>query len=248
MFLEVDTIKRTLSTKNSQSFFERVWLTPQAVYQTRLKAIGFEGLGHVLDAGSGFGQWSVSLANLNTTVIGIDQSMERICASQLVAHTLGIRNLTFLQSALEDMPFSGDTFDGVFSYSVLYLTDYRKALRKLYEILKPGGLFYFNTNGIGWYVYNLIEGHNDAEDFSSRQMAISAFENSLRYYSLGEHLPGKSIIMPKAVVLKDLQEIGFEVIASGPDGSIGHEKYGIKPFYEEMKYGLESVYEVLCKK
>ena len=248
MEFEVDNLKKTLTSKNDQNFFERVWSTPQAVYTNRLRAIGFEQLGRVLDAGSGFGQWSVSLANLNNEVIGLDRSKERIAVSQLVANTLQLRNLRFLQGALEDAPFSSEAFDAAFSYSVLYLTDYRKTLRTLYEILKPGGLLYFSTNGLGWYIYNLIEGHNDSKDFSSRQMAIDAFENSLAYFARGEHNHGKSIIMPREVVLKDLRERGFQIIAAGPDASIGRERFAMQPFYENEKYGQESVYEVLCRK
>lgn len=248
MLLDVDSIKKTLSTKNGQNFFERVWRTPPAVYEARLKAIGFERLGRVLDAGSGFGQWSVSLASLNTSVLGIDPNDERIAASRLIANSLELKNLNFLVGAIESLPFGRDSFDAIFCYSVLYLTDYRQTLQRLYETLKPGGLFYFTTNGIGWYVYNLIEGHNDADDFSSRQMAIDAFQNSLGYYSGGEHIKGKSIIMPQELVLKDLRSLGFEIVAAGPDASIGREKFDIQSFYEEKKYGLESVYEVLCRK
>ena len=40
-------------------------------YKHRLKAIGFESInGPVLDAGCGFGQWSIVLRDLNSKVIG----------------------------------------------------------------------------------------------------------------------------------------------------------------------------------
>jgi hypothetical protein len=108
---------------------------------------------------------------------------------------------------------------------------------------------YVNTNGLGWYLANFLEPNHDTEDFSSRQMAIDAFANSLTYYATGKTVPGKDIIMPPPILFGELRARGFEILEVGPDGSIGTSGKGATArFFEAEKFGVENVYEVLCRK
>ena len=246
--LNLQELKRRLTRPQDQDFFIRVWSTSNEVYEKRLNAIGFANLDYVLDAGSGMGQWAVALARLNQNVIGVDFCKERVALATIIANQLKIQKLTFLQGTIEKLPFDNNSFDGIFSYSVIYLTDFRVSLRELFRVLKPGGMLYFSTNGLGWYIYNLIEGHNSSKYFSSRQMAIDTIENSISYYSQGKHKQGSSIIMPKQVVIDELRNIGYEIIQVGGDGTFSLEGNTSISFYEPEKYNLENVWEVLCKK
>jgi SAM-dependent methyltransferase len=239
---------RLLASPRDRDFFRRVWATPGEVYEERLRAVGFAGLGRVLDAGCGFGQWSAALARLNAEVVGVDVSTERVAAARAMAEAAGLGNVTFRTATLEGLDAGAGPFDAVFSYSVVQLTDYRASLRALHALLAPGGLLYLNTNGVGWYVYNLLETHNDSADFSSRQMALEAFENTIDYFATGAGAPGRSIVLPSRVLLADLAALGFEVLAHGPDASIGRGAAAPRAFFEPEKYGHESVYEVLARR
>ncbi|HEY0085340.1 MAG TPA: class I SAM-dependent methyltransferase, partial [Allosphingosinicella sp.] len=91
-------------TGDDRDFFLRVWATDPEVYRARLDAIGFAGLGNVLDAGCGFGQWSLPLAAANRHVTAVDVSAIRIRTLADVAEHFGVANLTTAVSSLEAMP------------------------------------------------------------------------------------------------------------------------------------------------
>jgi ubiquinone/menaquinone biosynthesis C-methylase UbiE len=111
----------------------------------------FCGLRHVLDAGCGFGQWTLSLSGLNEAVSACDISPARISALQELALALGRKNIEAEVSSLEPLPYPDAHFDGVFCYSVLPLVGWREALREIHRVAKPGGVIYVNANAIGYY-------------------------------------------------------------------------------------------------
>ena len=95
------------------------------------------------------GQWLRALAGLNESVTGLEYATERVVVSSEILTQMQIGNARVVQGAAEAIPFADQSFDAIFSYSVLLLTDYRKALAEAWRVLKPGGKFYFNTNGLG---------------------------------------------------------------------------------------------------
>src|SRR5437016_11395784 len=63
---------------NDRAFFRRMFAKPIAHYCERLRAVGFEGHSRVLDAGAGFGQWTLACAALNGSVVGFDIDPRRM--------------------------------------------------------------------------------------------------------------------------------------------------------------------------
>lgn len=244
----IDKLAAGMESDNKRKFFCRVWKQDQTFYQRRVRALGFEGLGTVLDAGCGFGQWSAALATLNDHVVGLDYDRSRATAADQIANFTGLTNLSFASGSVEELPFAAGLLDGVFSYGVIFLTDYRKTLREYYRTLRHGGILYFCGNGLGWYLHNILDTHNDAADFSSRDMAIDALRNSITYYGANFREAGSSIVMTSSIVRKELIELGFEILAMGTEGNIRHDKHGCQSFYAETLYGHENVWEVLCRK
>jgi 2-polyprenyl-3-methyl-5-hydroxy-6-metoxy-1,4-benzoquinol methylase len=241
-------VQETLTGENDRAFFERIWTTPQSIYRERVRAVRFSGLSSVLDAGCGFAQWSLALASENSKVLGIDVSGVRIQAARKVASYFNVENVQFMQGRIEDLS-QKNSFDGIFAYSTLYLTDYRRTLRTLAGALKTGGLLYFSTNGLGWYLHNLVEGRNDTSDFHSKQAAADAIAHSLEYYSRGVFELGKQLIMPSHLTRMALQEAGLHILEMGPDGSIGKTDCCTPAqFFPPAHFGFEGVYEVLCQK
>lgn len=228
-------------------FYHRVWATDLGVYHARIKAIEFVNMGRVLDAGSGMGQWTLCLSQHNNQVHGIDLSLVRVEAQEAIMRELGATNVEISQQSVEQLGYADRTFDGVFSYSVLYMTDYRKTLREFHRILKPGGRLYICSNGLGWYVHNLITPHNPSPNHDPRQMAISAISNTFVFLTQGRYSSEGELIIPGKMVKAHLESIGFDKVLLAGEGTTRLRKdINVLPFYESHYRGLENVYELLA--
>ncbi|MBU1121518.1 MAG: class I SAM-dependent methyltransferase [Candidatus Omnitrophica bacterium] len=207
---------KIFSSARDREFFLRVYQVPEDIYIRRLCNINFTGRFYVLDAGCGFGQWSMALARLNKQVYSIELDINRLRGAINVAKKKNIENIEFVLGDIEDINVPAETFDAIFCYSTIYYTDFRKTLKEFHRVLKPDGKLYFSTNGLGWYIYNIIERPYQSRDFDPRRMAIEAIKNSLEFYNNGNAILGGSIIMPRDIVVQILSLIGFsDIIADG---------------------------------
>lgn len=243
--------EKVLSGKDL-SFFQRVWKTDSEIYKNRLASIGFQSKNRVLDAGCGFGQWSVELAKNNNEVFSLDVCNKRVELLNKIKKKIGISNIFESIGSIEKLCFEDEYFDSIFCYSSIYFSDVSKSLKEFYRVLKPKGIIYISTNDFGWYIHNLIDGHNSDINFNSKRMAINSLHNSLEYYSNGRKLEGQ-IVVPKLFLKNKMKEIGFKKIRIGPDGTIGLIKLNkkVKIFYpESYNFGKSytGVYEVLSEK
>lgn len=230
-------------------FFRRCWSRGMGEYRERLKAINFIDMDRVLDAGCGFGQWLAPLSEANNHVYGIDPAENRLNVVRDLVSKLDLKNVTLHKNEITDPYFEQDSFDGIFCYSVVFLTDYRQTLTELYRIMKPKGTLYFTANGLGWYIYCLMSEHNKSSDYDPRKMALDAIEHSLSYFSGGRYQSGKQLIISQEQIYNDLRGIGFKDIRISPEGTLSlNPKIEPKTFYNQDFSKLEGVYEVLCSK
>ncbi len=232
-----------------REFYERVWATDLDVYRERLKALGFEGLDDILDAGSGNGQWTLCLAERNTHVSAIDVSESRLNATKCLLDHLGVRNCDLINGTIESCELPDSAFDAIFSYSVLYFTDHRHSLREFFRVLKPGGVIYVCTNGLGWYIYNLLTPHNPSSDFDIREMAIEAIGNTFEFLAEGHRQPNAQLAISSQMLGSEAAAAGFADITLGGEGTLA-SRPGFTPqsFFESRYHGLEGVYEMLATK
>lgn len=227
--------------------FRRVYSTSQSTYVQRLRRIGFSGRSHVLDAGSGYGQWSLALAEVNERVTAMDLSSHRSKILRATAGQQGVRDLSVARGRLEQLPFADQAFDAVFSYSAVFFTELGSTLPEVARVLRPGGLFYLTANDIGWYIYNLIEGHHSAVDRSTRRAAVLALLNGVRHF-LGWRPHAGEMFIPVSAMRRALVDAGFRDVRTAEEGTLGSDTVGARPFFAGRKYGLLSVYEVLCSR
>ncbi len=81
--------------QNDQRFLQRIYSEGIDKYKDRLRAISFVGHERVLDAGCGYGQWSLALAELNQTVSACDMSSLRVDFLSNLVKNLSVSNLDF---------------------------------------------------------------------------------------------------------------------------------------------------------
>lgn len=235
---------------NDLDFFNRVWASPLTVYYNRLKAIDFCDLDHVLDAGFGVGQWTLPLCDMNRQVDGIEFDSSRRAVVRDLCVEKGIANIQTIVGSIEELPFGDNEFDGVFCYSVIFQTDFEKALREFYRVLKPGGKVYFTANDLGWYLLCMTENRNKSETYDPRMMAANTINHSLNFYSQNLRNSNEQLIMTQSIVESTLKNIGFINLLMGPEGSIQtNDQYIPQSFYNRPEYlGLPTVYECLIEK
>lgn len=236
-------------TGNDRAFFQRVWSTALDDYRRRLAAIGFTGLARVLDAGSGMGQWTYCLSERNDQVSAIDYSPTRVAVTQALFRQWGLTQVDVRQGTIEALPYADGWFDAVFCYGVIMATDYRKTVRELARVLKSGGRLYLSNNGLGWYLFNLIEPYQAASDYDPRQVAINALADSLTFFSEGRHVPGSTLVLPSALLRRALETVGFADIRVGADGTLQvADGDAMRSFFPAERYGVECYYEILARK
>jgi len=245
-----DRLLQRLSA-NDVGFLQRVYSGGLNKYRERLAHIGFVDKERILDAGCGFGQWTFAIAQTSKRVIGVDVDSERLSVSTQLASINNVKNVEFHRASLEDIPDFEETFDAIFCYSVVYLTDYHKVFRNFFRSLKKGGTLYICTNGPGWYLYNIIEGPNPSMDFRPRRYGIQTFWNTLIRKRSGFSLSTGARIMTPSGTKRALDKSGFEVVALGAEGTLGlgdGQTRPPTPNYNATYMGLVNVFEVIaCK-
>ena len=236
---------------NDTGFLQRVYSDGLDKYKKRLVRIGFINKEKILDAGCGFGQWTFAMAQTSHQVLGIDVDSERISVSTQLASINDFKNVEFRQASLEDIPYPEGTFDAIFCYSVVYLTDYHKVFRDFFRSLKKRGDLYICTNGPGWYLYNIIQGPNPSIDFRPRWYGLQTFWNTLICKRSGFSPNAGARIMTPGSTKRALDKSGFEVIALGAEGTLtidNERTLPSSPNYDATYMGLVNVFEVIARK
>lgn len=243
--------EHSLSLKQKdREFLGRVYSTPLNIYLDRLRRLGFVGGKNVLDAGAGFGQWSIALAILNNQVTSIEYDQSRVSTASAIADFLQVDNLTLERGSIEELPYANESFDCVYCYGVVFLTDWKKSLAQLARVLKPGGSIYINFNGPGWYQFLLDTAHNASSDYDPKAVAAQAFKNTVKY---SNSQPISSIytdvIVERIEAIKECLKhnlIPISIIGEGKS-ELG-EHLPEKTFFKSRYNGQDCVFEVVAKR
>jgi len=129
----------------------------------RKQAITREQLGpdsRILELGCGTGSLALAMAPFAGHLHAMDCSAEMIRIANGKKEAKGVTNVTFQQGTLDDrLPFEAGELDGVWAYSFLHFLDDRpRALRTIFDLLKPGGSFISSNVCLGesWVPYGAI--------------------------------------------------------------------------------------------
>lgn len=138
-----------------------------------------EGKGeYFLDIGCNWGRWCIAAARKGYLPVGIDASLETIQASCRVARQLGV-DARYVVADARYLPFAENSFDLVFSYSVLQhfeKQDVKMALSGISATLKPGGkavIQMANALGARSILHQIKRGFRKPEAFEVRYWRLS---------------------------------------------------------------------------
>jgi len=95
----------------------------------------------LIDIGCNWGRWSIAAARKGYRVVGIDPSLGGVMAARRVAQQLDLA-IEYICADGRYLPFEHDSFDTVFSYSVIQhfsKTDAMRTFEEISRVLKPGG-------------------------------------------------------------------------------------------------------------
>ena len=104
----------------------------------------------VLDYGCATGTIAIKIADKVKKIVGIDISHKMIEAAKRKVIEGKIENIDFVQSPISDERFKRESFDVVLALNILhFLEDIQKVLKKINDLLKPGGFFISVTPCLG---------------------------------------------------------------------------------------------------
>jgi ubiquinone/menaquinone biosynthesis C-methylase UbiE len=106
-----------------------------------VSALQAPGGAAILDAGCGVGDHTLRIARRGYRCVGLDISRHILAQARRRVEREGLEDrVELLCAALEDLPFSADSFDAIHCRGVLmHVPDWQRALSNLCRVLKPGG-------------------------------------------------------------------------------------------------------------
>ena len=138
MTVEIDSHVAKYLVKTHGNLYRRSRLTRYPIPAFPLPAS--EG-GTLLDIGCNWGRWTIAGARAGYRATGLDPKAKAIDAARRVADQLGVES-DYVVGDGRHLPFDDDSFDVVFSYSVLQhlpKADVRTVVAEIRRVLRSGG-------------------------------------------------------------------------------------------------------------
>lgn len=142
--------------KGNQDYFETAYRTGSDSWTHLSKKTQLEKLvsrikegSIILDVGSGRGLYAKYLAQLGHSVLGLDSEKNIVNKINLEIKNWELAGkLKFVEGSVLDIPFTDNSFDGIYDISLLeylYKEDWEEYAKEITRVLKKGG-FYLNIS------------------------------------------------------------------------------------------------------
>jgi len=246
-----EILRRFNFPEHEQRFARRVYGGDLLRYRVRLEQYGFMGHKKVLDAACGFGQWSIQLSELNEFVEAVDISSKRVDFVDSYSKLKSFSNISARKSSLLLLPFEDESFDAVFCYGAVFLTDWKKALEEFSRVLQRGGVLYLNANDFGWYADLWDRGTDEKYlDLNLKDYVSRVLTNTVNYQERGLNEEGLDIVITPIELKNEIESLNFIIKDSGPEGNVvcSAGKEPGDPFFNGHYKGLVAIHELLATK
>ena len=158
---EFEPIRDKIKTITPDGYDEFVFRHPMSFYRQRVEMMGATGFDRVLDAGQGFGQWAVALAEKNGTVTGVDHGAAMCGVANILIDHYKVKNFTVVQDSLNNAEklFKPQSFDMIWCWGVIMFTQRSVVMAAFNRLLAPGGkLFLGSVNTPSRWAYKYAKG------------------------------------------------------------------------------------------
>jgi len=195
--------------------FERLQAIEQVfdpASQKRIQRTGITENWRCLEVGAGAGSithWLATVVGENGKVLAVDLD------TRFVAH-MNQPNIEVLEADVRHLPLKNDSFDLIHArYVLIHIADFRVALTKMLDLLKPGGWIVLEEPDFS--AARAIVGEAAACQSINRvnQAILKMFENRGMDYALGVKLPAI------------LQEFGLQQLFVENDASLANGGSGV---------------------
>jgi ubiquinone/menaquinone biosynthesis C-methylase UbiE len=116
----------------------------------------------ILEIGVGNGRDSIYFAKMGNEVIGIDIAPGAIRLAKKNSEKEGLgQKIQFQEGNVEKLEFADESFDAVYSISVLHSTNLNKSFKEIARVLKPGGKFMV-------HMYEMVKSGQEGEEKTYR--------------------------------------------------------------------------------
>jgi ubiquinone/menaquinone biosynthesis C-methylase UbiE len=132
--------------------YSRQPIADEAAYEKKLEVTRgyFQPDMEVLEIGCGTGSTAITHAPYVKHIQAIDISSKMVAIAKGKAEAANVANVSFRQSTIDELSMPDRTVDAVLGLSILHLLENKEeAIAKVYEMLKPGGVFVTSTACLG---------------------------------------------------------------------------------------------------
>jgi ubiquinone/menaquinone biosynthesis C-methylase UbiE len=218
-------------------------------YGKRITALNFRNMGRVLDAGCGYGQWSLVLSENNRWITAVDINAGALEIAREAARQKRRENIAFIRGDLHDLDFPSSVFEGIFCYGVWMFTREDRVLSEFSRVLKPGGVLYICSDGPAWPLYRFIKWGIGKPDIRIAYSSCRIVWDTFFYGKIRKEFTQKRTFLSEKRVKKLLKANHIETVHFGSDGSFGNPGGSMfHPPYGKKLLGMYRDFEVLGRK
>lgn len=236
----VDVIDYIIAN-SSDDYYRFVFEHPLSFYEERIAMAGFQGHEKVLDAGCGYGQWSIALSKYNKHIVSIDHNEAMLNSLKYLIDSYKINNISMHLASLPKLEFDDNSFDAVWCWSVFMFLNRDKMLKEFHRVLKVGGRIMIGSkNSRGRILYKIVQAIK-GKNFQAAKIEIKNL-----FYGKNIHYINNYTLFND--VKKLYEPYGFKVIAQASEGfidlsGIGREKPIFPPKFLGMYSNIEFILE-----
>lgn len=144
----------------NNAFMDNGFSAGEAHYRGIVDHWRMHGFGRIADLGSGYGRWTLFLAEANGEAVGFERNADAVALSSKLAAHYELPNARFQVSDVTAIDAPDASFDAVWAYNVVQFVDRAKLFREAHRILKPGGILFVGIyNSTGRVVEKLFQGY-----------------------------------------------------------------------------------------